>query len=256
MVKCEYCGKEVLLPFKCPYCGKNFCVEHRLPEKHDCIGLPKEPFWYQRKAVAEKEETKELEREIKRIQGEEKKLKIEPKRAKRKLSVKKIVVVPLLAILCLIMFIYVVPRIQYLFTNVKYYHFGEEIEHFPIEKTAVTFTAWEFKKEVYVSKANEGCVFVVINFTVRNIYDTKLGFQTLCDFHEAKAPILKYGNYYAGAEALLSYRWNFYDPYVCELMPNQTLTGYIYYEILEGYQPQQLLYPNKDAPSIVINIET
>ena len=62
MPKCEYCGKEVLLLFKCPYCGKNFCAEHRLPEKHNCIGLPKEPFWYQRKAVAEKNEIKELEK--------------------------------------------------------------------------------------------------------------------------------------------------------------------------------------------------
>ncbi len=36
IVKCSYCGKETYLPFKCPYCGKYFCVEHRLPESHEC----------------------------------------------------------------------------------------------------------------------------------------------------------------------------------------------------------------------------
>lgn len=52
MPECHYCGKEVVFPFKCNYCGKTFCAEHRLPEKHQCTNLPKEPFWYQReKAV-------------------------------------------------------------------------------------------------------------------------------------------------------------------------------------------------------------
>ncbi len=41
MVKCEYCGKETSLPYKCKYCGGVFCVEHILPEKHNCPGLKK-----------------------------------------------------------------------------------------------------------------------------------------------------------------------------------------------------------------------
>jgi len=40
MTKCEYCGKEVLYPFKCSFCGFYFCSEHRLPENHDCPNLP------------------------------------------------------------------------------------------------------------------------------------------------------------------------------------------------------------------------
>ncbi|MCD6445211.1 hypothetical protein J7L49_00270 [Candidatus Bathyarchaeota archaeon] len=40
MTKCEYCGKEVDLPFKCPFCGHLFCIEHRLPEKHNCPDAP------------------------------------------------------------------------------------------------------------------------------------------------------------------------------------------------------------------------
>jgi len=35
-VKCEQCGVETYMPFKCPYCSQYFCVEHRLPENHDC----------------------------------------------------------------------------------------------------------------------------------------------------------------------------------------------------------------------------
>jgi len=40
MVKCEYCGKEVMLPYECKFCGRHFCVEHRLPESHNCPNLP------------------------------------------------------------------------------------------------------------------------------------------------------------------------------------------------------------------------
>lgn len=36
MPQCQYCGKEIYLPFKCKYCGGTFCSEHRLPENHKC----------------------------------------------------------------------------------------------------------------------------------------------------------------------------------------------------------------------------
>jgi len=60
MPKCEYCGREVLLPFKCPYCGGLFCAEHRLPEKHECLFLPKKRFWYQkqRRVIERREQMK------------------------------------------------------------------------------------------------------------------------------------------------------------------------------------------------------
>jgi Zn-dependent protease len=35
-VKCQYCDKDVTLPFKCPFCNQQFCPEHRLPENHEC----------------------------------------------------------------------------------------------------------------------------------------------------------------------------------------------------------------------------
>lgn len=34
--KCEYCGNDVVLPFRCAYCGGSFCAEHRIPESHSC----------------------------------------------------------------------------------------------------------------------------------------------------------------------------------------------------------------------------
>lgn len=36
MVKCEFCGKDEYLPFKCRYCGGYYCIDHRLPENHNC----------------------------------------------------------------------------------------------------------------------------------------------------------------------------------------------------------------------------
>lgn len=68
MTKCDFCGREIEkirrshrffarsdymtnkiingggydIPFTCKYCGCTFCSDHRLPENHNCIGLPKE----------------------------------------------------------------------------------------------------------------------------------------------------------------------------------------------------------------------
>ncbi|NIR86926.1 hypothetical protein GWO13_04850 [Candidatus Bathyarchaeota archaeon] len=35
-MKCEYCEKDVVLPFRCPFCNQYYCTEHRLPENHEC----------------------------------------------------------------------------------------------------------------------------------------------------------------------------------------------------------------------------
>ncbi|MGB9672041.1 MAG: AN1-type zinc finger domain-containing protein [Candidatus Norongarragalinales archaeon] len=40
MPKCEQCGKEVDLPFQCNFCGHYFCIEHRIPESHNCPNQP------------------------------------------------------------------------------------------------------------------------------------------------------------------------------------------------------------------------
>jgi len=58
-VKCDYCGDEIkpakvryytgglrdvvkdtiAMPFTCHSCGGSFCVDHRLPENHDCTHI-------------------------------------------------------------------------------------------------------------------------------------------------------------------------------------------------------------------------
>lgn len=43
MARCDYCGREVDLPFRCRYCGGLYCSEHRLPEAHGCTGLYRGP---------------------------------------------------------------------------------------------------------------------------------------------------------------------------------------------------------------------
>ncbi|MFX0084537.1 MAG: AN1-type zinc finger domain-containing protein [Candidatus Hodarchaeota archaeon] len=37
--KCHFCNKSALMGFTCSYCNGYFCPDHRLPEKHDCLGL-------------------------------------------------------------------------------------------------------------------------------------------------------------------------------------------------------------------------
>ncbi|MEM3597207.1 MAG: AN1-type zinc finger domain-containing protein [Candidatus Bathyarchaeia archaeon] len=64
MPKCEHCGKEVILPYKCGFCGHYFCVEHRLPENHNCPDLS---FRFQRE---EKVEEQKIEKERIASEGE------------------------------------------------------------------------------------------------------------------------------------------------------------------------------------------
>lgn len=48
-MKCQYCGADVVLPFKCPFCGGYYCVKHRLPENHECPELWK--AWLPRREI-------------------------------------------------------------------------------------------------------------------------------------------------------------------------------------------------------------
>jgi len=129
------------------------------------------------------------------------------------------------------------------------YQLNDEIKNFPIQKTSVTFTEWSTTNKV-ISSARSGNIYVVINFTVRNIADNELD---IIDFvgilTGAKRPQLKYGDYYA--DAIMGWHVEYLSSY---LMPNQSLTGFIYYEILEGYEPIELLFPNKDSPQVIIEL--
>ena len=38
-MNCERCGAEEFLPFTCSYCKNTYCVEHHLPENHECQNI-------------------------------------------------------------------------------------------------------------------------------------------------------------------------------------------------------------------------
>lgn len=50
MAECAICGEADSLSFTCGYCGDEFCVEHQLPEKHDCPALQKDDIdgWFRK----------------------------------------------------------------------------------------------------------------------------------------------------------------------------------------------------------------
>ena len=82
VLKCEVCGKEVVLPFQCAYCSKYFCKEHRLPESHKCFGIATYPKWQTRYHFHEaKEKIKEQKEEIKK--PSQKFAPVQPKRKTR-----------------------------------------------------------------------------------------------------------------------------------------------------------------------------
>lgn len=65
---CEFCGKSFgdSLPFKCKFCGGKFCLKHRLPEAHKCLGLKEykekvmkgEKPWFEEKEIIKKTKRK------------------------------------------------------------------------------------------------------------------------------------------------------------------------------------------------------
>lgn len=38
-MNCEVCGETDSMPYTCSRCGDTYCVSHRLPESHECVGL-------------------------------------------------------------------------------------------------------------------------------------------------------------------------------------------------------------------------
>jgi len=36
---CDLCKNPALMGFTCSYCSGYFCPDHRLPEKHNCLGI-------------------------------------------------------------------------------------------------------------------------------------------------------------------------------------------------------------------------
>lgn len=61
MGSCEFCGKDVELPFRCNFCAGHFCINHRLPESHDCRGEPSRTplgFYESKRTIGNANQTK------------------------------------------------------------------------------------------------------------------------------------------------------------------------------------------------------
>ena len=70
----------------------------------------------------------------------------------------------------------------------------------------------------------------------------------------SEAPTLMYGdNYYSSATYYPEWGWQLYLPFPSFLLPNQTVNGYLKYEITKGTQPKQLLFLDEDSPRITID---
>ena len=44
LTACDLCNQETDLPYTCNFCGLVFCDEHRLPENHQCLGIPEKKW--------------------------------------------------------------------------------------------------------------------------------------------------------------------------------------------------------------------
>lgn len=124
---------------------------------------------------------------------------------------------------------------------------GEEIKSFPTENVSLTLTSLNITKNFRGYRPSYGSnnTLVVFNFTLRSIADTEI--YTLENFPHEKMLLLKYDGYYA------QYRtWSFWETNL-SLMPNQSIKGWMFYEILEGYEPNTLVYP-KESPEVFVKI--
>jgi hypothetical protein len=86
-MKCVECEREIeSLPYKCKFCDKTFCIEHHLPENHNCVRLSKlkernikrlsegrEAIDFKRAKIIEPTKKELFERELERQRKKQKK---------------------------------------------------------------------------------------------------------------------------------------------------------------------------------------
>jgi ribosomal protein L37AE/L43A len=138
---------------------------------------------------------------------------------------------------------------------------GTEIMHYPLDTLSFAVTSWSYATTLYnvpdaglSSALPSGSIYVVVNFTFRNIGDTETNLESdYWSLQPVTVPLLQYGNYYATSPTFFSFL-SIYSNQPTDLMPNQTTNGALIYTILQGYTPSRLLYPNKDSPTFVINL--
>jgi hypothetical protein len=280
MSKCEECGRELALPFICAYCGGYYCDEHRLPESHECSNQPTVAPPFARPQTPSKSETKVSPYGY--AKPTERPENMEKPRARRHFPVWKVVGLILVVVIIGAFTLYYAPTVLSYFQNSlnsssssspsqnQEPHLGTEIKNYPIDGLSFTVTDWTFTTVEAIDSAKilgliglpepqSGSVYVLVNFTLRNIGDMEINFQAYDTYYKLGAvttPSLQYGNYYAQANPtnFLTGYAGYYLGQSTDLMPNQTTKCALVYEILEGYTPSRLLYPNKDSPTLVINL--
>ncbi len=74
MVECKVCEQNMRdLSYTCNYCNQKFCVDHRLPEKHSCVGLLKfdnTEAWFSAEDDTDKSEFVEQIQDIRKAVGQ------------------------------------------------------------------------------------------------------------------------------------------------------------------------------------------
>lgn len=237
----------MLIPFQCQYCNGYFCEEHRLPENHECVGLDlKKPiFRYSKFQKFRRGETPKEAKQLPAIPAKE--VHSNKRTLKKKVAIAVGIVLAILIVSAFSIIVLVPLMVNQL--QPRYYTLGEEIKGLPTlgeEKVSITFTSCNVTNKFRYHSPDKGNSLVVFNFTIRNTADIEI--YTLGIFFPFDEPLLKYDGYYAQIETFGYWEHNF------SLMPNQTMSGWMYYEILEGYEPIELVYPNKESPEIIVKI--
>lgn len=183
---------------------------------------------------------------------------------------KNIVIVSAIILLVVLLGMFFFPSLigQYglVFQNERRYSVGQEIAGFPTMNVSIIFTSWTYTKSFcprgvnYPYTPRENATFVAFNFTLRNIASTEIEIRSNLQYGTGAdlltpriAPYLRYGAYYAEPRTDFPARhyWGLWE-YKYSLLPNQSVKGYLLYEILEGYTAIELVYPNKEKPEIII----
>jgi hypothetical protein len=145
---------------------------------------------------------------------------------------------------------------------------GTEIKNYPLNGLSFTVTSWWFATTAeavpivtgitgFLYGPSSGSVYVIINFTLQNIGNTEMNLLTDENFWNLASvapPVLQYGNYYAGATPTSFSEPPVYLGQPTDLMPNQITNCALVYQILQGYTPSRLLYPDQNSPTFVINL--
>ena len=145
---------------------------------------------------------------------------------------------------------------------------GTEIKNYPLDGLSFTVTSWWFVTTAealpivtgitgFLYGPSSGSVYVVINFTFQNIGNTGVNLLTDKNYWNLASvtpPIVQYGNYYAEATPTSFSEPPVYVGQPTDLMPNQITNGALVYQILQGYAPSRLLYPDQNSPTFVINL--